>query len=149
MPYILSIIFCVFCCIAQGQSNYAGTYSGNNYERDTSLKIMAQVEHKLVLDKDSSFIYSKVSNNHSCNSTYAGFWETIRGNIILHFIGEDSRTMMINEGAGFCALENRKEQLTLVKQDSGKSIPFDPYEPYKRQNKNPKRKSFKQPCPTF
>ena len=149
MPYILLMIFLGFSFIAHGQNNYAGTYSGNNYERDTSLKMMAQIQHKLVLDKDSSFIYSKISNNHSCNSIYAGFWEAIRGNLILHFVGEDSRTLLINEGAGFCSLENRKEQLTLVKQDNGQPAPFDPYEPYKRQNKNPKRKSSKQPCPTF
>ncbi|HET6243175.1 MAG: hypothetical protein H0V01_01295 [Bacteroidetes bacterium] len=138
-------LFLLVPVFAISQGNYAGTYSGQNFEKDSQLKIISQVNHKLILEKDSSFTYSKINSTNHCNSIYAGYWETKNREIVLNFIDEDPQFLFVNEKAGFCTLESRSEQLSLTKQ--GHRL----YESEKTTTKanNLKKKSKEPPCPTF
>lgn len=144
MNKLLILFFFLSPCII-AQSNYTGIYIGNNYEKDSVLKVVSKVIHKLILEKDSSFTYMK-NNNSSCNSIYGGFWETEKGKVVLNFVGDDPQWMVINEGAGFCVLENRKDQLTLIKQGQ-RQYEYDSSS--KSQPVKPKKNRKEPPCPSF
>ncbi|MDQ3189958.1 MAG: hypothetical protein M3Q58_00025 [Bacteroidota bacterium] len=145
MHYLL-LVFFLLPPLAFAQGNYAGTYIGQNLENDSILKLVSRVKHKLTLEKDSSFTYLKVSNDNSCNSNYAGFWEIYKGKIVLNFIGEDPQWMTINEGKGFCALESRRDQLSLSKQGQRH---YELGSTLKSETEKQKKKSKEPPCPSF
>jgi hypothetical protein len=145
---LLLLVFVPMLLCAQvgpGPKTFAGSYFAQSYQKDTILKTMVPVYHRLVLNTDSTFSFSSQSERGHCNQNRAGHWKGNEGFINLDFIGENPVELYVNQGQNYLSLINKKENLVLVRQQPRPHEQGGQHQQPRQQNKKQKEPR----CPSF